>query len=215
MKRAVAQQILCVVLVGLWGAIAQTPRPTKYSIERNGIVSGEHAVFHFNGDILSVRYGSERSGLGIVTEWYVYGGGAWRAATGASLPSHLPIVHLEACDRDDSIDLKSQYFSLVRLFSPGSEIKYVGTASRSEMTAFVISSMPAPQTQTGSRLQISLIREAGNAAVVLTMDIGEARYCSAQWDEHRDGTRDLAVFTLLPEGSSVSYAFQSFAVREE
>ncbi len=210
MRRIITNCMRWLLVVGLLHANGQTVQPT---IARNGYASGEHATFRLDGEHLSIRYGSDRSGLGIATDWYAYAGGAWRAVSKTSHPPDLPAVHLGECDRDDALDISNHFPRLVQLLPRGSKLKQVEPLHGRDERTLAISSMTAPKTQTGSILQISLLssdREAGT--VLATADIGEARFCSAQWNAHKDGTRDLIVFTLQPAGSSVSYAFQSFTI---
>ena len=179
MTRMITHCIRVTLLFGLLHADAQTAQPT---LVRNGYVSGEHAVFHFDGNLLSIRYGSNRSGLGIATDWYSYINGEWRPVSKASDPSQPPAVHLSQCDPGDQLDISNRYPALAQQVLHGSKLKHVeAIAGRDDK-------------------------------VIATADIGESRYCRAQWDALKDGTRDLIVFTLEPAGSSVSYAFQSFKV---
>jgi hypothetical protein len=212
MKRVIARWMLCTLMVGILQASAQT---TKSTLIKNGFVSGEHAVFKFNGGVLAIRYGSERSGLGITTDWYTYVNGVWKPASGALHSSNLPAVRLGECDRDDTLNISNRFPTFNRLLPPGSTLKYVGSNRDSEDSSLVISSRPAPNTQTGSILQISWIRGSPVPELLASVDMGEDRYCRAQWNAHIDGTRDLVVFTLQPAGSSVSYAFQSFSIRKQ
>ena len=209
MTRMITHCIRVTLLFGLLHADAQTAQPT---LVRNGYVSGEHAVFHFDGNLLSIRYGSNRSGLGIATDWYSYINGEWRPVSKASDPSQPPAVHLSQCDPGDQLDISNRYPALAQQVLHGSKLKHVEAIAGRDDKVIAIFSKSAPKTQTGSILQISLLSNGETPRVIATADIGESRYCRAQWGALKDGTRDLIVFTLEPAGSSVSYAFQSFKV---
>lgn len=209
MTRLIVRCMQWIMLLGFLQASGQTAQLT---IARNGYVSGEHAVFSFDGRRLAVRYGSDRSGLGFATDWYTFANGAWRSVPTRSHSRALPTVHLGGCDPDDAIDISNRFSEYMHSLAPGLKLKYVGAMAGQEDSAVAIYSRPAPNTQTGRILQISLLRD-GAPVVIASTDIGESRYCSAQWNEHNDGTRDLIVFTVEPAGSSVSYAFQSFAIK--
>jgi len=209
MTRLIVRHIQWLLLVGLLQASGQTLQPT---IVRNAYVSGEHAVFSFNGKLLTIRHGSERSGLGFATDWYAYADGAWRSLPTPSHSRALPPVHLGECDQEDAIDISSRFLEYMQVLPPGSKLKYVGALPERKQYALAIYSRLAPNTQSGSILQISLFRNGLAPVALATADIGEARYCNAQWSDHDDGTQDLIAFTLEPAGSSVSFAFQSFAI---
>jgi hypothetical protein len=209
MKKSITQTIQCMLLAGFLQASAQT---TTSTIVRNGYASGEHAVFKFNGNVLSIRYGSDRSGLGISTDWYAYANGAWRAMPKTSHHPVLPVVHIGECDPDDALDISSHFPRFAQLLSRDSKLKDVEMLEGQPKLAIAISSKRDPNRQTGSILQISLLSDGETPTVLATQDIGEDRVCSVQWNAQKDATRNLIVFTLQPAGSSVSYAFQSFKI---
>jgi hypothetical protein len=197
----------------LAASVLQASAQSTSTIVKNGDISGEHATFRFNGKVLTIRSGSDRSGLGFTTDWYIYKNGSWRAYR-AHQASDLREVNLQKCDQDESLDISDKFPQFVPLLPSGSKLKYVITAGDQDANLLVISSQPASNTQTGSILQISLIRNGQGARRLASSDIGESQFCRAQWNEHKDGSKDLIVFTIEPAGSSVSYAFQSFAIRK-
>jgi hypothetical protein len=211
MIRIISDGIRWMLVLGLLQGGGQA---VQQSIARNGYVSGEDAVFRFDGTSLSIRYGSNRSGPGIMTDWYAYDEGEWRVMPQMNHVPELPEVHLGDCDRSDESDISNRFPRVAKVLPQGSRLKHLEALDAKGEHVLAIFSTPAPNTQIHSLLEISMLSLGETPRVLAIADIGESRYCSAKWDAHKDGTKDLVVFTLEPAGSSVSYAFQSFTIHK-